>query len=354
MKISRSTAGLAIAACLVALTAGCGGNGGGPGTGSTRPPTPTTTAAPSAPASTPGSAPATTAPSATPPVTTAPVTTPPVSQVPRCHTGQLAIAFTGLNAAMGGTRGMTLILTNHSGRTCSVYGYPGLAFFKGGGFAMATHLTWMKEPHATVILRPGGNAQAMLTWRVNVGGDTPFNPGFVHITPPDERAYLWTEWPGGPVLGGDIVSWPLRTAPAGPFPAGTGTIAGPFNGMCVALARDGTSVVAWKCNPAAASQQWTGYNDGTLRIGGKCLDVTSPNVGALAKVAACTGAATQAWGIGQVSANDFGPIANKATPATVLAAPAGSTVNGTRLILKRGNGDLSYPWRVSFHPYPAV
>ena len=33
---------------------------------------------------------------------------------------------------------------------------------------MATHLTWMKEPHATVVLHPGGNAQAMLTWRVNV------------------------------------------------------------------------------------------------------------------------------------------------------------------------------------------
>ena len=34
---------------------------------------------------------------------------------------------------------------------------------------MATHLTWMKAPHAKVILHPGGNAQAMLTWRVNVG-----------------------------------------------------------------------------------------------------------------------------------------------------------------------------------------
>ena len=74
------------------------------------------------------------------------------------------MAFTGLNAAMGGVRGMTLILTNRSGATCSVYGYPGLAFSKSGDVPMATHLTWMKQPHATVMLRPGGNAQAQLTW----------------------------------------------------------------------------------------------------------------------------------------------------------------------------------------------
>jgi uncharacterized protein DUF4232/ricin-type beta-trefoil lectin protein len=278
MRISRSAAGLAAAACLVVLTAGCGADSGAPGTGTSHTPAATATAAPSTPASTPAT-------------TTAPVTTAPGSQVPRCHTSQLSAAYTGLNAAMGGSRGMTLILTNHSGSTCYVYGYPGLAFFNGGGLAMATHLTWMKAPHAKVILHPRGNAQAMLTWRVNVGTATPFNPSVARITSPDERAYLRTLWQGGPVLGGDIVSWPLRAAPAGPFPAGTGTIANPFNGMCMAVAGDGTTVVAWKCSPGAASQQWTGYNDGTLRINGKCLDVTGPQAGATVKVAACTGAA---------------------------------------------------------------
>jgi hypothetical protein len=270
--------------------------------------------------------------------------------VPRCHTSQLTAAYTGLNAAMGGTRGMTLILTNHSGSTCYVYGYPGLAFFNSGGLPMTTHLTWMKAPHAKVILHPGGNAQAMLTWRVNVGTATPFNPSVAHITPPDEYTYLRTLWQGGPVLGGGIVSWPLRAAPAGPFPAGTGTIANPFNGMCMALAGDGTTVVAWKCSPGATAQQWTGYNDGTLRINGKCLDVTGPQAGAMVKVAACTGAATQAWAIGQVSSNDFGPITNMAT-GNVLTDPASSTVNGTRLVMAHGRGDLSGPWRVSYHHY---
>jgi hypothetical protein len=54
--------------------------------------------------------------------------------------------------------------------------------------------------------------------------------------------------------------------------------------------------------------------------------------------------------------------------ATVLAAAAclavlaagcashgtrqGRATNGTPLVMAPGNGDQSYPWRVSFHPYP--
>lgn len=201
---SRSAAGLAAAACLVVLAAGCETNSGAPEAGPSQ--TPATTAAPSSPASRPATTPAT---------TTAPVRTAPSGQVPlaRCHTSQLTATYTGLNAAMGGTRGMTLILANHSGSTCYLYGYPGLAFFGEG--PLATHLTWMKAPHAQVILRPGGSARAMLTWRVNVGAATPFHPSLAYVTPPDEYAYLTTHWPGGPVLGGDIVSWPLEASSAG-------------------------------------------------------------------------------------------------------------------------------------------
>ena len=134
----------------------------------------------------------------------------------------------------------------------------------------------MTASHARVMLRPGGNAQAMLTWRVNPYPEpTSFDPDLVQITPPDEYAHLQAAWPGGPVRDGDIIAWPLRAAPAGPFPAGTGTMAGAVNGMCAALAAGG-SAVAWTCSPGASAQQWTGYSDGTLRIGGRCLDVTGP------------------------------------------------------------------------------
>jgi hypothetical protein len=260
------------------------------------------------------------------------------------------VAFTGLNAAMGGVRGMTLILTNRSGATCSVYGYPGLAFATSGDAAMATHLTWIKQPRATVVLRPAGNAQAMLTWRVNAAAPTAPGPDIVHITPPDEYTSLRAGWDGGPVPGGAIAAWPLRAAPAGPFPGGTGTIANPFNAMCVTLAAGRATVVAWTCSPGASTQQWTSYSDGTLRAGGRCLDVTGPGSGAKATAAACTGAASQRWVIGQVSSNDFGPLLNAGT-GTALTDPGGSTANGTPLVTGPDHGDLSGPWHVSFHHY---
>jgi hypothetical protein len=261
-------------------------------------------------------------------------------------------AFTGRNAAMGGVRGMTLILTNRSGATCSVYGYPGLAFATSGDVPVATHLAWVKQPRAAVVLRPGGNAQAMLTWRVNAAAPTASGPDIVHITPPDEYTSLRANWEGGPVPGGAIAAWPLRTAPAGPFPGGTGTIANPFNGMCVTLPSGRAAVVAWTCSPGASTQQWTSYSDGTLRTGGRCLDVTGPGAGARATAAACTGAPRQKWVLGQVSSNDFGPLINTGT-GTALADPGGSTTNGTPLVTGPDRGDLSGPWHVSFHHYMA-
>ena len=339
MTATRSAAALTAAACLAVLAAGCASHGNAPGAGATRSPGTSTTAAPAAPPSTP----APTAPAATAPGGQAPA--------PRCHTSQLSVAFTGLNEASGGQRGMTLILTNRSGATCSVYGYPGLAFFKSFSVPMTTRLIWMKESHARVVLRPGGNAQALVTWRANTAtGPAPFSPDIVHITPPDEYSYLQADWEGGPVRDGIIAAWPLRAAPAGPFPGGTGTVANPFNGMCVTLAADRATVVAWTCSPGASTQQWTSYSDGTLRIGGRCLDVTGPGAGASAKVAACTGAASQKWVIGQVSSNDFGPLINTGT-GTALTDPGGSTTNGTPLVTGPDHGDLSGPWHVSFHHY---
>ena len=140
--------------------------------------------------------------------------------MPRCHASQLTSAYTGLNAAMGGVRGMIAHphqpLRHHL--PCVRLPRAGL-LRQASGFPLATHLTSIKAPHATVVLRPGNSAQAMLTWRVNVEGSTPFSPSVAHVTPPDEYAYLSTNWQGGPVLGGNITAWPLRTAPAGPFPA---------------------------------------------------------------------------------------------------------------------------------------
>lgn len=277
--------------------------------------------------------------------------------LPRCRTGQLSTAFTGLNASMGGGQGMTLILTNHSSRTCYLYGYVRLGLLGGPNLEpLPTHVTRVKVPHRLVRLHPGGNAQAPLSWRSSTlaGGQLEY-PQRVDITPPGASRGLTGMWPKVPVNNGKIELSPLRPAPAGPVPTGTGTVRNPFNSMCVAAAgngsADGTQVVAWKCN-GDSSQQWTAYSDGTLRINGKCLDITgrSTAVGAAVNLAACDGSRAQQWQIRQVSQNSFGPIANPWS-GNALTDPDGSTVNGTQLLMGPDNGDQTGPWRVSFYHY---
>jgi ricin-type beta-trefoil lectin protein len=114
---------------------------------------------------------------------------------------------------------------------------------------------------------------------------------------------------------------------------------------------NGTKVVVWKCD-GGSSQQWAGYSDGTLRIHGKCLDVTGRSTAVAAKVDlwACNGGPSQRWLIGQTSQNPFGPIFG-AGSGNALTDPGNSTVNGTQLEMGADNGDLSGPWHVSFHNY---
>jgi Protein of unknown function (DUF4232)/Ricin-type beta-trefoil lectin domain len=297
--------------------------------------------------------PGTAAPPAAPGSPGSPVVT--HSRLPRCRTGQLSAVFAGLNAGMG-SRGMTLILTNRSARTCSLYGYPGLGFLTSGGFPMPTHVTRVNVAHGRVTLRPGGNAQAQLTWHAGIGSAGAVEyPRMVQITPPDAYGHLTLTWPDEPVQGGDITAWPVSRARPGPALIGGGTVGNPFNGMCMAAAgngdANGTKVVAWKCD-GDSSQQWAGYSDGTLRIHGKCLDVNgrSTEIGATVDLWACDGSASQHWLIGQASQNPFGGIIGAAS-GNALTDPGGSTVNGTSLEMGPDRGDLSCPWHVSFYDY---
>jgi hypothetical protein len=279
----------------------------------------------------------------------------PKRSFPRCRTSQLAAAFTGLNAASGGERGMTLILANHSARACFVYGYARFELLGASGAfpgPLPTHVTRVHAPHSVVILRPGQNAQALVTWNASpMAPGSLEHPQRVQITPPGAHAYLMGMWPQEPVSGGYLGVWPLRPAPPGPVPTGTGTVQGAFNGMCMTAAQDSADVVAWTCD-GDSSQQWTAYSDDTLRIGDRCLDVAggSTDTGATAVLQECDGSASQRWQISQVSLNPFGPITGLAS-GNVLTDPGASTVNGTKLELTAGQGDQSPPWHVSFYHY---
>src|ERR1700754_750226 len=85
-----------------------------------------------------GSAP-TTAPAASPSTTESPTASsmPTASDTPganpvsaRCHTNDLGVK-PGTGGAAAGTQYVPLVLSNTSGRTCTLYGYPGVSWVAG-------------------------------------------------------------------------------------------------------------------------------------------------------------------------------------------------------------------------------
>lgn len=162
------------------------------------------TGSPTAPAVTgTGTAPPTTEPAsapvtAAPPVSGAPTSAAPVGAtsaagVPRCHTGDLTVAWGGANGAAG-TSYAQLVFTNTSGHTCRMYGFPGMEPVDAGGAQILVKVVRTgDQPHA-VTIGPHMAAWALVHWS-QVDGTyagaacTPGASGLV-VTPPDETTSL--------------------------------------------------------------------------------------------------------------------------------------------------------------------
>ena len=85
---------------------------------------------------------------------------------PQCSTPDLAAQLKGGGAAAG-QRYATIVLTNTSGRTCTVYGYGGMALLGAPGQGVPTDLRRNSSPApTTVTLVPGGSARSLLHWAV--------------------------------------------------------------------------------------------------------------------------------------------------------------------------------------------
>ncbi|MCD0484040.1 DUF4232 domain-containing protein [Streptacidiphilus sp. ASG 303] len=118
----------------------------------------------------------------------------------RCRTQDLRASVTP-GSPGAGQENFALVLTNASGRTCTVRGFPGAAFVDGAGQQVAP------DPEraagttpVTVRLRPGQSAWAPMTFaNPALTGVTTVVPAAVHVTPPDETAPLTARWPGGAV-----------------------------------------------------------------------------------------------------------------------------------------------------------
>ncbi|MFF8726731.1 DUF4232 domain-containing protein [Streptomyces sp. NPDC015171] len=158
---------------------------------------------PSAPASAPDSAPARTAPSAVPGTTGAggggTTATRTAAASSRCHTSELR-ASVGRNDPGAGQENFPVVLTNGSGRTCTLRGYPGAAFVTASGSQLGADPQREPGSPVTVTLRPGQSAWAGLTFsNPGISGAKPGTPAALLVTPPNERDPLKVSWSGGQV-----------------------------------------------------------------------------------------------------------------------------------------------------------
>ncbi|MFF8990718.1 DUF4232 domain-containing protein [Streptomyces sp. NPDC014983] len=187
-----------------------------PATGDSTPPASGTAATSSPASSAPTGAPSTAVSRAT--ATSGGGGTTPVAST-RCHTSELR-ASVGRNDPGAGQENFPLVLTNASGRTCTVRGFPGAAFVNASGAQLGPDPRRASGSATTVTLRPGQSAWAGLSFsNPGVSGAKSAKPAALLITPPDERDHLKVTWTGGEVpVSGNSSSVSLSVLSPGTAP----------------------------------------------------------------------------------------------------------------------------------------
>ncbi|MGW2180481.1 DUF4232 domain-containing protein [Streptomyces sp. NPDC001732] len=207
-----------------ALAAGCTSQNTDDTAGDSPPPASTSphTVSPSVPASVhDGGASPSTEPSPAPAdgagtATAGPASSPASS---RCHTSELRASI-GPNHPGAGQSNFAVVLTNASRRSCTIHGFPGLAFVNGKGEAVTPDPErGTGKERSTVILTPGASAWATMTHaNPALTGVTTVTPEALRITPPDETEWISVRWTGGEVSNTGKASVPQVS----PFRAGNG------------------------------------------------------------------------------------------------------------------------------------
>ncbi|WBO62300.1 DUF4232 domain-containing protein [Streptomyces camelliae] len=117
----------------------------------------------------------------------------------RCHTAQLR-ASVGRDDPGAGQENFPVVLTNTSGKACTLHGYPGAAFVSASGGQLGPNPKRESGSPVTVTLRPGQSAWAGLTFsNPGISGAKTATPAALLVTPPDERDSLKVSWTGGAV-----------------------------------------------------------------------------------------------------------------------------------------------------------
>ena len=202
----RAAALTALAAAGI-LAAGCADrNIPGPVTGAAEPvvtETPATTTETAVPGTIPPSS-----------GTSSPPATASTASGTRCRAGDLSAALIARDSAAG-NRYATLVLTNTSRRTCTVFGYGGLQLADASRHPIPTiQRRDPMHPPSLIRLEPGIKASALLHWSAvphageSMTGPCEPTPALLLVIPPDERVQIAVRWQFGPVCGrGAIDQW---------------------------------------------------------------------------------------------------------------------------------------------------
>lgn len=120
------------------------------------------------------------------------------SSVPACATGQLKASQA--NASVGaGQYYAQLVLTNISGTTCTLTGFPGVSYVTAGGVQSGNPAQRTGGPARTVTLRPHASAAAALHDSNGISGYDPKQCDLtsvegLRVYPPNQKAALFVPW----------------------------------------------------------------------------------------------------------------------------------------------------------------
>ncbi|MEU0879808.1 ricin-type beta-trefoil lectin domain protein [Lentzea sp. NPDC005914] len=141
-----------------------------------------------------------------------------------------------------------------------------------------------------------------------------------------------------------VVLWPCNGSPAQSFAApGDGTLRA--GGKCIDLTNsntaEGSAVSLWECNGTQA-QQWSAQPDGSLvnPLSGRCLTAASSADNATLSISNCSGARTQTWSL-TAEWLSRGPIVGVATKCIDVY---GNDPNASRLWLWECFGPTGQLW----------
>jgi hypothetical protein len=119
-----------------------------------------------------------------------------------------------------GHRAATLVVTNTSPNTCTLYGYGGAALHTASGVPIPTRMERVPDPGPTLVrLLPGSSARKNLRWTVVPTGDEPVDEpcqvpaSQIRVIPPDETSPFFVIWDLGPVCDGGRIDGSAYYAP---------------------------------------------------------------------------------------------------------------------------------------------